>query len=166
MIFGALWTRFWLTQSLLEACRGSWTPFSLQQKLVGGLYRFLESIFPTAICVEGLQRFVESVFTAVELFFFNCSRSPPLQLMQARRYGLRDCVHAYYAHFLNPAQWKSAAAPGSRVSNLDFPSPRKWRMLEANLLGDKRHGVSSHFICRQETVVNGRNWGLGCLIIW
>ena len=54
-------------QYLLEACRGSGSPFSLQQKLVGGLCMFLEFIFRMVVCVEGLQRFVETVLTTVEL---------------------------------------------------------------------------------------------------
>ena len=54
-------------QNLLEACRDSGNPFSLQLNFVGGLYRFLESISPIAMQVEGLQRFVESVFTALKL---------------------------------------------------------------------------------------------------
>ena len=56
-----------MRKSLLVDCSGLWTPFSLLQKLVGGLYRFLGSISPMAMHEEGLQRFVVSVFTVVKL---------------------------------------------------------------------------------------------------
>ena len=41
-------------QSVLEACRGSGSLFSLQQEFVGNLYRFLKCIFSMALRVEGL----------------------------------------------------------------------------------------------------------------
>ena len=51
----------------MEACIDLEGPFSLQQKLVGGLYIFLESIFLMAVRVEGLWEFMETVLSTVEL---------------------------------------------------------------------------------------------------